>query len=54
MSNPTVSVQWDSDILKLEGDEVKVEISDKFPIATSISHNFVSFYTLLNDVLKKH
>jgi hypothetical protein len=36
-----MQVPWESDISKLEGDEIKVEILDKFPIATSISHNFV-------------
>lgn len=34
-------VPWDLEISKLEGEEIKVEILDKFPIPTSISHNFV-------------
>ncbi|XP_035714274.1 raf homolog serine/threonine-protein kinase Raf isoform X6 [Folsomia candida] len=48
ISNPAVQIPWESDISKLEGDEVKVEILDKFPIATSISHNFVrkTFFSL--------
>ncbi|XP_015113864.1 raf homolog serine/threonine-protein kinase Raf [Diachasma alloeum] len=34
-------IPWDTDISSLECDEISVEISDKFPIATSMSHNFV-------------
>lgn len=38
-----MQVPWDLDISKLEGEEIRVEILDKFPIPTSISHNFVSY-----------
>ncbi|XP_076654722.1 serine/threonine kinase raf oncogene [Halictus rubicundus] len=39
---------WDTDISVLDCDEISVEILDKFPITTSISHNFVrkTFFTL--------
>lgn len=39
---------WDTDISLLDCDEISVEIIDKFPIATSISHNFVrkTFFSL--------
>ncbi|XP_015175123.1 PREDICTED: raf homolog serine/threonine-protein kinase phl [Polistes dominula] len=39
---------WDTDISLLECDEISVEILDKFPITTSISHNFVrkTFFSL--------
>lgn len=42
------TIPWDSDIGSLDCDEVSVEILDKFPITTSISHNFVrkTFFTL--------
>jgi B-Raf proto-oncogene serine/threonine-protein kinase len=41
-------IPWDADISSLECDEISVEILDKFPIATSISHNFVrkTFFSL--------
>ncbi|XP_043475338.1 raf homolog serine/threonine-protein kinase Raf [Leptopilina heterotoma] len=41
-------IPWDTDISSLECDEISVEIHDKFPIATSISHNFVrkTFFSL--------
>ena len=41
-------IPWDTDISSLECDEISVEILDKFPIATSISHNFVrkTFFSL--------
>ena len=32
---------WDMDVSVLDGDEIKVEVSEKFPVTTSISHNFV-------------
>lgn len=42
------AIPWDWDIASLDCDEVSVEILDKFPITTSISHNFVrkTFFTL--------
>lgn len=41
-------IPWDTDISSLEYDEISVEILDKFPIATSISHNFArkTFFSL--------
>lgn len=41
-------ISWDADISLLECDEISVEILDKFPITTSISHNFVrkTFFSL--------
>ncbi|KAL6448095.1 hypothetical protein ACFW04_000254 [Cataglyphis niger] len=41
-------IRWDVDISSLECDEILVEILDKFPITTSISHNFVrkTFFSL--------
>ncbi|XP_034952103.1 raf homolog serine/threonine-protein kinase Raf [Chelonus insularis] len=33
-------ISWDTDISSLECNEISVEILDKFPITTSISHNF--------------
>ncbi|XP_013782803.1 serine/threonine-protein kinase A-Raf-like isoform X2 [Limulus polyphemus] len=46
--NPRVRVDWDTDIATLEGEEITVEIRERFPITTSISHNFVrkTFFTL--------
>ncbi|CAL8114846.1 unnamed protein product [Orchesella dallaii] len=49
-SNPNqMQVPWDLDISKLEGEEIRVEILEKFPIPTSISHNFVrkTFFSLV-------
>lgn len=42
------TINWDTDISELESDEIFVEIIDKFPITTSISHNFVrkTFFSL--------
>ena len=39
---------WDMDVSVLDGDEIKVEVSEKFPVTTSISHNFVrkTFFSL--------
>lgn len=36
------------DISLLDGEEIKVEMSDSFPVTTSISHNFVrkTFFSL--------
>lgn len=41
-------IPWDTDISSIECDEISVEILDKFPITTSISHNFVrkTFFSL--------
>ncbi|XP_071453330.1 raf homolog serine/threonine-protein kinase Raf isoform X2 [Hetaerina americana] len=43
-----ILIPWDADISTLEGEEISVEIMDKFPITTSISHNFVrkTFFSL--------
>ncbi|XP_012284159.1 raf homolog serine/threonine-protein kinase phl [Orussus abietinus] len=47
-NNTRVPIPWDTDISSLECDEISVEILDKFPITTSISHNFVrkTFFSL--------
>jgi len=39
---------WDTDMSSLEGEEIRVEVSDKLPITTRISHNFVrkTFFSL--------
>jgi B-Raf proto-oncogene serine/threonine-protein kinase len=36
------------DISEIGGEEIKVEVSDVFPVTTSISHNFVrkTFFSL--------
>jgi len=41
-------INWDTDMLQLEGEEIKVEVSDNLPITTRISHNFVrkTFFSL--------
>ncbi|XP_074106469.1 serine/threonine kinase raf oncogene [Cotesia typhae] len=41
-------IPWDTDISSLECDEISVEILDKFPITTSMSHNFArkTFFSL--------
>ena len=41
-------LSWDMDISMLDGDEIKVEVSESFPVTTSISHNFVrkTFFSL--------
>ncbi|XP_042884721.1 raf homolog serine/threonine-protein kinase Raf-like isoform X2 [Penaeus japonicus] len=39
-NNPKVRMSWDSDIAALEGEEIVVEVLEKFPVTTSISHNF--------------
>ncbi|XP_015601956.1 raf homolog serine/threonine-protein kinase Raf [Cephus cinctus] len=46
--NSKFPIPWDTDISSLECDEISVEILDKFPITTSISHNFVrkTFFSL--------
>lgn len=47
-SETKLFIPWDTDISTLEYDEISVEILDKFPIPTSISHNFVrkTFFSL--------
>ncbi|KAF5276825.1 hypothetical protein FQA39_LY06377 [Lamprigera yunnana] len=49
IGNTNISVNWDVDISTLECDEITVKILDKFPIPTSISHNFVrkTFFSLV-------
>ncbi|XP_022245256.1 raf homolog serine/threonine-protein kinase phl-like isoform X3 [Limulus polyphemus] len=46
--NPRVRIEWDTDITSLEGEEITVEIRERFPITTSISHNFArkTFFSL--------
>ncbi|XP_035210323.1 serine/threonine-protein kinase A-Raf-like [Stegodyphus dumicola] len=46
--NGKEQVNWDDDISTLEGEEITVEIHERIPITTSISHNFVrkTFFTL--------
>lgn len=41
-------IDWDADISTIDSDEIKVEINDKFPVTTSISHNFIrkTFFSL--------
>ncbi len=49
LSDPTkTALSWDMDISQLNGEEIKVEMSDSFPVTTSISHNFVrkTFFSL--------
>ncbi|KAK8392651.1 hypothetical protein O3P69_014822 [Scylla paramamosain] len=47
-TNPKVRMSWDSDIALLEGEEIVVEVLEKFPVTTSISHNFIrrTFFSL--------
>lgn len=49
LGDSNISVNWDVDISTLECDEITVKILDKFPIPTSISHNFVrkTFFSLV-------
>ena len=35
-------LSWEQDTALLECDEILVELKEKFPVTTSISHNFVS------------
>jgi pole hole protein len=43
-----VQIPWDADISMIDTEEIRVEIIDKFPVTTSISHNFVrkTFFSL--------
>ena len=45
---PQTPISWDMDISLLDGEEIKVEVSESFPVTTSISHNFVrkTFFSL--------
>ncbi|RWS16960.1 serine/threonine-protein kinase A-Raf-like isoform X1 [Dinothrombium tinctorium] len=45
-SNPRRKIEWDQEISSLEGQEIVVETRERFPISTSISHNFVSYSSL--------
>lgn len=46
--NSKSNILWDTEMTALEGEEIKVEVSDNFPVTTSISHNFVrkTFFSL--------
>ncbi|XP_038054415.1 serine/threonine-protein kinase B-raf-like isoform X2 [Patiria miniata] len=46
---PRHPVAWDTDMMYLAGEEVCVEVSEQYPTARSISHNFVrkTFFTLM-------
>jgi len=35
-------IEWDRDISALDGQEILVETRERFPIQTSISHNYVN------------
>nr|XP_037280797.1 raf homolog serine/threonine-protein kinase Raf-like isoform X2 [Rhipicephalus microplus] len=41
-------VDWSEDVSHIEDDDIQVEIKEKFPVTTSISHNFVrkTFFSL--------
>ena len=41
-------INWDTDISKVDGDKIRVEVYEFFPVTTSISHNFVrkTFFSL--------
>ena len=43
LNNPFRRINWDDDISNYEGMEIDVKTREKYPISTSISHNFVSF-----------
>ncbi|XP_022104905.1 serine/threonine-protein kinase A-Raf-like isoform X2 [Acanthaster planci] len=47
--NPRHPVPWDTDMMYLAGQEICVEVSEQYPTARSISHNFVrkTFFTLM-------
>lgn len=49
LGNSNIPVNWDVDISTLDCEEITVKILDKFPIATSYSHNFVrkTFFSLV-------
>ena len=41
-------INWDTDMTQLDGEDIKVEVSENLPITTRISHNFVrkTFFSL--------
>ncbi|CAL4096632.1 unnamed protein product, partial [Meganyctiphanes norvegica] len=43
-----VHVPWETDIATLEGEEIVVEVLERYPVTTSISHNFIrkTFFSL--------
>ncbi|XP_076044124.1 serine/threonine kinase raf oncogene isoform X2 [Oratosquilla oratoria] len=45
---PKVIIPWEADISVLEGEEIIVEVLERFPVTTSISHNFIrrTFFSL--------
>ncbi|XP_014252119.1 raf homolog serine/threonine-protein kinase phl [Cimex lectularius] len=47
--NSDLQIAWDADLSSMDIDEIRVEIIDKFPVTTSISHNFVrkTFFSLV-------
>ncbi|KAF2361594.1 Protein kinase C-like phorbol ester/diacylglycerol-binding domain [Trinorchestia longiramus] len=47
-AHPKTLLSWDQDIALVEGDEIIVELKEKFPVTTSISHNFIrrTFFSL--------
>ncbi|XP_047736600.1 raf homolog serine/threonine-protein kinase Raf isoform X2 [Hyalella azteca] len=47
-AHPKALLSWDQDIALVEGDEIIVELKEKFPVTTSISHNFIrrTFFSL--------
>lgn len=49
LGNSNIPINWDVDISTLDCKEITVKIIDKFPIATSYSHNFVrkTFFSLV-------
>lgn len=49
LGDSKIPVNWDVDISTLNCEEITVKILDKFPIPTSISHNFVrkTFFSLV-------
>ncbi|KAL1132035.1 hypothetical protein AAG570_011643 [Ranatra chinensis] len=47
-ANTDTQIPWEADISMIDTDEIRVQILDKFPVTTSISHNFVrkTFFSL--------
>lgn len=43
-----IRIPWDAELYNFDVDEIRVKILDKFPVTTSISHNFVrkTFFSL--------
>lgn len=48
-ANSDTQIPWDADLSLIDTEEIKVEIIEKFPITSSISHNFVrkTFFSLV-------